>query len=537
MITQKKMKTLVVGCGLTDHWFDILLDLNNQDNGCLDIFYWVYSIPLGDRDKTIERQKEFPNTFFATAMDAIKAIPSKQVLNECLDEEMLRSFVEHEPIVMSMLDRMDPGNCFTYAERRRHYSRLLKYWIAVINEEDPELILFPQAPHMVYDYIIYMIAEQKGIEMLITNVNSALGRIMLAGKIEGIYERMFEAYNAHLKGKDKILDSDEEKLISTHISNLQKSYDQAKPHYMKMLEQRNEKLSVKSNNIFIKYAKSFYWKAKTFQKQIKEILQKPASPPENYLKKKGVPMEQAGYNSVEWIEQKKQERLFKSDLRELYESLSISKIDSTQKSVYIPLHYQPETTTCPEGGYFTDQQMMVEMFSVLLPDDWTIYVKEHYLQLQDNASKGHHCRDKQYYHDLAEMPKVRLVSLDVDSFELIDNCDIVATVLGYAAWESMVRGKPAFLFGRPWFSAFKNAYIIKSKQDFINAFDEVQNNPKKIQNNEIETYLRVYFAVSFAGFTSMWNRDVVKITEEQNIQNFVQNIRSYLLEKNNEKIT
>lgn len=53
-----------------------------------------------------------------------------------------------------------------------------------------------------------------------------------------------------------------------------------------------------------------------------------------------------------------------------------------EKFIYVPLHMQPELTTCPLGGQFADQLLMVRMLSAHLPKGYRLYVKEHPDQLR-----------------------------------------------------------------------------------------------------------------------------------------------------------
>lgn len=52
------------------------------------------------------------------------------------------------------------------------------------------------------------------------------------------------------------------------------------------------------------------------------------------------------------------------------------------------------------------------------PSDWLIYVKEHPHQYMSHT-EGFRGRNAQYYRDLKENPRVRLVPFELNSFELI----------------------------------------------------------------------------------------------------------------------
>ena len=519
----QKEKTIIAGFSLNTPWKDVFRNLNDPD-GPLDICYWVY----GNRSGGIEQSKAlFPKVMFHEARDAVQSIGALTIPQPCFDEQQLIELSRFEPIAIQMMDRVDPDNCFSYAERRRHYQRLLKYWSAVLTHYQPSLVIFPNAPHMVYDYVIYILAKQSNIKTVMLNVNSALGRIMLGSSIEDFCDRVKNAYEQNTPAPQ---DPQLVQVIDQHVATLKQDYDVAKPHYMTMLEESNQKFSFSFDPI--KLAKSVYWRSvvtgRELKRHIKLRIRSGHTMPDNYVKKHGSPLEQSSYNEKEWRSLKRREFKKKRLLKETYTSLSDGPVDLSVNYVYVPLHYQPETTTCPEGGYYMNQALMLDMISTLLPDDWHVYVKEHPLQWQQRVSKGHQSRTPQDYIDLAALPKVRLIPVTMNSFDLMDSSKILATVLGYAAWEAMVRGKPAFLFGNPWFGGHDNAYLIKTQRDFVDAFKKVMSNDKSTTDEQSKAYLAAYFSVSFFGRTNKWNKDVSDLSDEQNIDNFIRAFKSYL---------
>ena len=88
--------------------------------------------------------------------------------------------------------------------------------------------------------------------------------------------------------------------------------------------------------------------------------------------------------------------------------------DYEEKYVYLPLHYQPENTTCPLAGSFVDQQLIVNLLSYCLPEGVFLYVKEHPKQ----TAVG---RTKDYYEKLLGRKNVRLIRTDANSFALMDH--------------------------------------------------------------------------------------------------------------------
>ena len=109
---------------------------------------------------------------------------------------------------------------------------------------------------------------------------------------------------------------------------------------------------------------------------------------------------------------------------------------------------------------------------------WLIYVKEHPSQLSgDGDLEAYRGRSPDDYDELLQLPNVRLGSEEVDSFSLVDNAAATATVTGTAGWESIVRGKPALVFGNAWFRWAPGAYYVQRTQDLVEALRRISATP------------------------------------------------------------
>ena len=73
---------------------------------------------------------------------------------------------------------------------------------------------------------------------------------------------------------------------------------------------------------------------------------------------------------------KNAKRKLEKYLYELTIKRAKSKFDSNKKYVYFPLHLQPEMTTSILGGIYSDQLLAIERLAKIIPEDWSIYVKE-----------------------------------------------------------------------------------------------------------------------------------------------------------------
>ena len=138
--------------------------------------------------------------------------------------------------------------------------------------------------------------------------------------------------------------------------------------------------------------------------------------------------------------------------------------DFTKKYVYLPLHYQPEASTCVCAEKYEKQLFYIDSWAKSLPADTVLYVKEHY------ALIGH--RDPHFYVDLQKYPNVVLVNPWESSRKLIEQSVAVATLTGTAGLEAMLLRKPVFVCGN---AVYENAPgIIKLDEIFGNYVPHIE---------------------------------------------------------------
>jgi len=187
--------------------------------------------------------------------------------------------------------------------------------------------------------------------------------------------------------------------------------------------------------------------------------------------------------------------------------------DLNQRYVYLALHFQPEASTTPMGGAYTDQILMAQMLSAYLPDDVQIYVKEHYRESSFVA------RDIEYYQDFLDTKNVKLVARHVDSFALREHCTAVATATGTVGIEGIFRSKPVFMFGHRFYQYARGVHQISSTEDLKTALRAVFEEGKTPSLVESVLYLKAMDDTCVHGTLNPWDRKASKLTDEEHSQN------------------
>lgn len=126
--------------------------------------------------------------------------------------------------------------------------------------------------------------------------------------------------------------------------------------------------------------------------------------------------------------------------------------------IYFPLHLEPEENVHVLGGDYTNQLDAVVALHDILPEGWSILLKENPKQTFQNRGQPFHDR-------LRALPNVRFVRGDTPSGDLIARSRLVATITGTAGYEALLSGKPCIYFGEAWFADLPGATPFSAELD------------------------------------------------------------------------
>lgn len=161
-------------------------------------------------------------------------------------------------------------------------------------------------------------------------------------------------------------------------------------------------------------------------------------------------------------------------LREYRKHQTSTDLSSGGIKVYFPLHLQPEISTMPRGGDFSNQLKAIKILSDSLPVNARIWVKDHPTTFSQHTPVTINFRSKNFYRELCSMPKVELRPIEEPSPKLQAKCDMVSTVTGTAGLESMIKGKPVILFGNATYENGPGVFRVKSHRDVFRLVEKFQ---------------------------------------------------------------
>lgn len=349
---------------------------------------------------------------------------------------------------LKILDRVDYGG-FSFSERDDLFKRQLSYWMFVLKRYTVDLVLFSNAPHLPYDYPLYLCAKALGIKTVMFNASSIPGWCYLTSEIGG---QAIEVGNGacqqavlaqmHKEGIDPFLFSGHEN-----------------PWYMKMQAREQNSLrrrlssTVGASTVYSFALGLYRWVVKGRDFHASFTVSGKLGTFKFYdgiyrTKSLGV----VELSKLKVAGQKKKEEL-KSEYQKFARCIDPNEMGPY---VYFALHYQPELTTTPLGGDASDQFYLVRALSRALPDGYKLVIKEHPSQLA-RLLYGEQGRSRGCWELLSKLDNVIICDLEVSSITLVKMASLVVTVTGTVGWEAMVNGKPCLYFGGAWYQNFPQA--------------------------------------------------------------------------------
>jgi len=369
----------------------------------------------------------------------------------------------------------------------RHYQRrsvhsylhsfnlLYHFFYGIFVKEQIQLVLLPGIPSpMGPGLIIYGIAKALNVK---TVMHSATHYIP---------DRMFCIDNADDYGNFSSMPTPDEKRIEE--VKLEKKF--FLDHQYKQLLDKNS-----VNKLGIKERK----KGISFWRAIRPIRQTISRPWQLFLKPHQI-FEDIAYIYLRYRRHSK----YRANLAEL-----IGPVDYKAKYVYFPLHFQPESSTSVFGGIFCDQALALELLSKKIPRDWVIYVKENPIQTE-------FMRDETFFARLKLIGNLRMTPQDEDTFKLMAHSQFVATITGSAGWEAIRGGKPALVFGKPWYQNFEGVF------KWHNNIDALEIAHYQIEHEKLESDYNKLVQAMPSGIVYLSHLDMVENFDvDKNTENIV----------------
>lgn len=453
-------------CCIADPWLDTVKALDKKLN--ISPAYYIG----WEADHSHQITDSYPNCFFQTVEDAWrgKGFPKLDYQFD-FNEETIKSISFEKNIAINMMDRLDLSRRnFTSVNKELYFNQLLKYWITIVEYYKIDIIIAPSIPHRIFDYILYIVAKIKHIEIVMFQMTHFPDSSILIQDIHATPTYLKNYLSKHPNPSTPLRED-----IQRNLEKVQQEYHVAIPTYMKEHQKamdgqkliQNMKHRVKN---FLDHPLDQFQKDDTYY----------------IITKDGLPHKKTNLTYQRKIQTYKNIAYLKR-LKASYQKISVQP-DFTKKYLFVALHYQPEENSVPSGGVFGDQSLIIELLNSFLSDEYTIYIKEHKVQFH-SREEGALGRSPHYYHAINNIsPRVQFVDIESDPFEMIDHAIATVSIGGTIGWEGIVRGTPALLFGRGWYEDMPGAFKIKSAEALKTYWTQILNSKNNISKTSIESY-------------------------------------------------
>lgn len=428
-----------------------------------------------------------PNVIFQDTRDAkighaaIRYTPNFDSVCEAIWQEDAATLYE-------MMSRFDHGRDLINIDMSLLAYRLLAYWRFVLEQYRPELVIFSAPPHVVYDFIVLRLCQKLGIPTLMFEEATLYPPYSISmTHYQTGSERLAKAYETILSKKDVEISESINKIFKRIRSDYSKAIPPREAEVRKSLDQYDDVAAFSARR----------------EAEIASIETLEADPNNYYdnqvnksswIKQRGVELRHsftAPNAGSSFHKQLLDEQLLTLNRKKFYNSLvtDLGQILSDERPmVYLSMAGQPERTSCPQSGIFSNQFLVVSLLSQYLPEDWRVVVKEHPNQFHPGMYVNM-CRSQNYYETMAALPRTYLVSSDAPQFDLLDKASVAATTGGTIALEAVIRGRPVLVFGSPWYQACRGMTCVKTVVDAVRVIQNIKTLNKAKQKD-----VKLFFA-------------------------------------------
>lgn len=416
-----------------------------------------------------------------------------------LDEATLNSFEKTEFNFLCNSDRLTYKNV-PIKKRRLIFRSLLVYWLRHFNNNQYDLVLFGTTPHQMVDVIIWDIAKSKSIPACY--VERAL-----------LFDTIFFRWNlTKVPAHDQRLNAlDRNKLLTKFNScNFQRNLD-SNPYTTRSKKNAHTKnLFPNAGHLLRKSVSNFrrIWERKPNKYNLGTLS-----------------LLEPGDTFFDHYRFKLKKLLYDRSMFLAYQAMSQKPNMERDRFVLFGMQLQPERSSFPLAGNFDDQITAVKMLSESVPDEVTIYVKEHPKLLCNPNLTSFNYRDILYYDLLSSFRNVKLVDINVSTERLIEKAEAIFTLTGSVGWEGLLQGKKVGVFGSPWYGGCSAANRINSSRDIEDVLSKKVS--KTNIQDEIKKFLITYSSFFIKGKAGITFADQSASNYHEFVSNFVNSIENY----------
>jgi len=481
----KKYKSLVF-CDNAINFYNLYKNLSPE----IKLIFQVNQIAIYDFDEKELLVKKFKN-------QKIIILPPKFKLEENLNSKKIiniKNFKFEFEIFSKMTDFDNTfGEVFTNNEKVSSFVKILNniYYYFEKNKHI-NLIFFTHTPHTSVEILLILIAKKKNI------------KVIFARGIPVACYYYFDTSLFYTSPKYKNLKSYKKNLFAfnSFINKTKKKFS--------LIENSNQYSNYTIIKKFLKKKNYFFYEMSFFLKNLTSLLKNfiliflKLKYEKFYLndtyKKKNIE-----YLTIKNNIYSQKKNLFLSNIKKInlikfYNELCTHTNAKDEQYIFLPLWFQPSSTSYPYAGKFMNYLNVIKMLDKALPKNWKIYVKESpdIFNISNYAwYRGLNVRNKSFYLEILRFKKVRLINFAMPDYLLIDRSEATATLSDQFGLVSILRQKPNLNFANSIQNKFEGTFACRNLNDVKKAIQKLGKGCKvdlrKVKSNISKLKKIVYF--------------------------------------------
>ena len=356
---------------------------------------------------------------------------SRQALKEWQSFSDHDGFASIRFVALKLLNRNDLSGSLRMLEREVLFASTVIRVLQVLDSRHYSLLVFDVTPHQFLQYVIWKVAEWRGLKVLFFQ---PVGAAPLMIPRTGLEECVKIRFRSDLPGE---VMARCEAIFDDEVQGLIQGED---PPYMQTQKARDMTVGLYRQK----------WAA--LQHSVRWLFYDRYSSSIDFLgHRQGHPILRrlAAVMSGRSLQFALRDAIIKQPTGEA----------SAENYALFALHYEPERTSLPEGLPIDFQADAVGIARSLLPAEVKLFVKEHYSQ-QTSALRGFAGRSPMFYGLIDAFAGTQFLPIEQNLSQAISGASFVFTLTGSVAIEAAMRGVPVLYFGTPWWEGLPGSYKI-----------------------------------------------------------------------------
>lgn len=382
-----------------------------------------------------------------------------------IDDELIKLMQPYDMEILKMMDRHQ-GRKWNFEKRMQVYYEHIRFWNYILSVYSIDVVIFLNVPHEVFDYVIYALCKEKGINTITCFTPPVFWDRAIVSKDFQNENHVIRKYMEEHTNKNVSYSEEVIKKYDGFINEFADNKGRKSRWWSGVTSRANIKyMSVMDVREFIESDDGKNGYIRQLVKHHKHIAGALAR----------------GFYIKNWI------KTSKLDLQ--YQKLA-EKIKFNEKFVLFALHYQPEATSAPlGGGIYSNQLIPIKILASTLPEGCYLYVKEHPAQTQVG-------RDTCLYDYIRRIKNVRIISKDVDTYLLLRYAMATASLTGTIIIESITNGIPAIAFGNFAYNCLEGVFEVRTKLECQRAIDSIFSGSFTINQCKVKKYFQMIYDYS-----------------------------------------